>query len=153
MFNDQDSWAESVVREVESPEKEDLIRRLQKEWGVSYYWFPLRDKIETRADHIEAFQATYEESDHETLRQILAAHGITTMFEMREDGQLYEIELAQFYPVYTGSEGFWFTLQLNWLIYASHESSLTIGGAWLLPAVQAAWPDWEQRVWTRPFSE
>lgn len=149
------SWAEPVVREVEASEKDDLILRLWDEWDVKeHYWFPLTLNQIAPA-FTEAFQATFfqEESTHETLQHILATHGIATMFELREGGQMCEIELAQFHPVYTGFEGFWFTLQLNWLIYASHESSLTIGGAWLLPAVQAAWPDWEQRVWTRPFSE
>jgi len=156
MFDpDWSSWAESVIRQVEGEEKDELFLRLLSEWDVEgSYWFPLRMN-QTPPAHTEAFQAAFfeKESTHETLQQILAARGVDTMFEMREDGQTYESELAQFHPVYTGLEGFWFTAKLDWLIYASHEGSLTIGGEWLLAAVQTAWPDWKEHIWKWPVSE
>lgn len=155
MFDpDWSSSAESVIRELEASEKDELILRLWDEWDVKeHYWFPLTLN-QTAPAFTEAFQAAFfqEESTHETLQQILAARGIATMFELREDGQMCEIELAQFHPVYTWLEGFWFSAQLDWLIYASHENSLTIGGQWLLPEVQAAWPDWKRHIWTWPIS-
>ncbi|MCD6052439.1 MAG: hypothetical protein K0Q55_3857, partial [Verrucomicrobia bacterium] len=43
--------------------------------------------------------------------------------------------------------------QFDWIIYASHESSVTIGGEWLLPAIKSAWPNWQNRIWTTPFFE
>ena len=39
---------------------------------------------------------------------------------------------------------------LVWIIYASHESSVTVGG-WLLEEMQAIWPSWQERTWTSPF--
>ncbi len=148
------SYVEQIIREVKGPEKDELILRLENEWEVrSHYWFPLVVSGDKKPPHTEAFQATYfeEELTHDTLRQIFESHNITTLFEWREGAMMCEIELAQFHPYYTGLEGFWFTSQLDWLIYASHESSITVGGEWLLLAVQAAWPNWERRVWTSPF--
>jgi hypothetical protein len=37
---------------------------------------------------------------------------------------------------------------MDWLIYASHESSITVAGDWLLEAVKAEWPEWEQHLYT-----
>ena len=49
-------------------------------------------------------------------------------------------------PRYNGSEGYWSSGDLDWIIYASHESSVAVGG-WLLGAVKQRWPDWRAHVW------
>ncbi len=36
---------------------------------------------------------------------------------------------------------------MDWLMYASHEGSLTIAGDWLIEEVRAAWPEWEQHLY------
>lgn len=154
MFDPSDSHAEQVIRKVEAPEKDELILRLENRWKVEeHYWFPIDTGANERPAHVEAFQPKYfeEELTYDTLDQILAEHGVTTLFEKREGDIICEIELEQFYPLYTGLEGFWFTEQLDWVIYASHESSITVGGEWLLAEVKRAWPNWEQRVWTPHF--
>lgn len=46
-----------------------------------------------------------------------------------------EIELPELRPSYTGAEGFWTDRTFDWLVYASHESSVTIAGKRLLPAL------------------
>ena len=155
MFDLSFSCAERVLREVEGSERDQLMLRLGNEWSVKgSYWYPISGiNEEKRPVHTEAFQAKYFEQEltHNTLRQIFATRGITTLFEMRENGEMAEIELIQLHPFYTGLEGFWFTEKLDWLIYASHESSVTVGGPWLLSAVQAAWPKWENRIYKTPF--
>jgi hypothetical protein len=85
------------------------------------------------------------------LHAILAAHKVERVFELREGGGAYEIRLADLDPVYTGDEGFWCSEAMDWVRYASHENSLTVGGEWLIAAVKSAWPEWERHVWTTPF--
>jgi hypothetical protein len=58
-----------------------------------------------------------------------------------------EIDLALLEPVYTGAEGYWTDASLNWLVYASHESSVTVAGQRLLPLFQQRWPDWPRHLY------
>ncbi len=60
----------------------------------------------------------------------------------------YEIELAHFEAAYDGREGYWTSGEMDWLIYASHESSITVAGEWLLEAVKSVWPEWREHVYT-----
>lgn len=137
-------------RRVLTAEEGATIRdRLQTDWGVSQgYWYPLTDR---KREDIEAFQDNYFEKEVgiETLRTIFRTHGIETLWEMREDGINYELELSVFEPYYNGNEGYWCDATFEWIIYASHESSVTIGG-WLLAEVKDVWSGWKQRVWTTP---
>jgi hypothetical protein len=134
-------------------EADILYKRMAATWGVGrHYWWPLSDP---RPAHAEGFQDWFFEQEfgYATLRRILTEHGVSSVFEFREDGAAYQVRVATFEPCCTGLEGFWTTDRLDWIIYASHEGSVTVGGEWLLPAVQAAWPSWERRVWTSPFYE
>ncbi len=44
-------------------------------------------------------------------------------------------------------ELWWTDKDATFVIYASHESSITLGG-WILDEVTAAWPLWANRVYT-----
>jgi hypothetical protein len=126
--------------------------KLETDWGVSEgYWYPLANR---KRQDIEAFQDKYFEKEvgTEPLRKLLRTHGIETLWEMREDGVNYELELSVFEPYYNGSEGYWCDATFQWIVYASHESSVTIGG-WLLSEINDVWSNWRQRVWTSPFFE
>jgi hypothetical protein len=129
-------------------EFEGLRRKLDARWNLGkWYWYPLTPD---RPDRVEAFQAPHfeEEVGWGTLRGMLS--GTRTVWELRESGPSYEVEASAFEPTYNGAEGFWCDDTFDWVIYASHEDSVTIGG-WLLEEVQAVWPHWSERVWTSPF--
>ena len=87
---------------------------------------------------------------NERLRAILAARGIERVWELREYGPEYEESLALFEPSYNGAEGYWSSGDLDWIFYASHESSVTVGG-WLLSELKSMWPSWQAHVWTGVF--
>jgi hypothetical protein len=40
----------------------------------------------------------------------------------------YEMDLELFEPYYNGDEGCWTSENIDWLVYASHERSLTVAG-------------------------
>jgi hypothetical protein len=111
-------------------------------------WYPITKDQPLRA---VAFQANYfnDEVGVKILRDILSKRGIKRVWELKEIGPEpeYEKEIDEFEPYYGGTEGYWCSADMDWIIYVSHENSITIGG-WLLDAVKIVWPNWEERVWT-----
>lgn len=136
-------------RVLDAKETEVIWGQLKLAWGITGgYWFPLAHR---QRDDIEAFQDAYfhQEVGREELQTILRDRGAETLFEMREDGINYELELSILEPYYN-LEGYWCDGTFDWIIYASHESSITIGG-WLLPEIKKIWSNWKERIWTTPF--
>ena len=138
-------------RYVLSKDESDFVwEKLRENWNVTErYWYPLTT---WRRDDTEAFQDSYFEKEfgYEKLQDILRKRGIIKLWEMRENDINYEIELNIFEPYYDGCEGFWCDSNFNWLIYASHESSITFAGS-ILSEIKSEWSNWQQRVWTSPF--
>ncbi len=137
-------------RVLNAEESSDINDKLRQVWSVTEaYWYPLADR---KREDIEAFQDSYFEKEvgAEKLRTIFRSHGIERIWEIREDGINYEEELSVLEPFYNGNECYWCDATFDWIIYASHESSISVGG-WLLAEVKSVWPNWERRVWTTPF--
>ncbi|MBA2620549.1 MAG: hypothetical protein H0U87_05050 [Acidobacteria bacterium] len=135
-------------RHVLSKSESDFVReKLKTIWNVKGYYYPL--EYRTR-DDIEAFQDKYFEKEFgfERLREILHLRGISRIWEMCESDENHEIELSIFAP--NLSETFWCDANFDWLIYASHESSITFAGS-ILSEIKNNWTNWQQRVWTSPF--
>ena len=100
-----------------------------------------------------AFQDKYFEQElgFKSLREILKAHQVDSVWELREYGPEYELESGVLEPIYNGAEGCWCSEGYEWLIYASHESSVTLGGEWLIDEAIRVWPNWDERIWNSPF--
>jgi hypothetical protein len=136
-------------RVLSDDEAEPIWSRLRQAWHIAEgYWYPL---AECSLSTIVAFQdrAFHEAMPPELLRTILKAHGIERVWELREYGPGCEQDVSSFEPYYNGAEGYWSSSECDWIMYASHESSMTVGG-WLLREIQAIWPDWRAKVWTSP---
>ena len=80
----------------------------------------------------------------------LHARGIERAWEFCEFGPAYEEDLTLFEPYYNGAEGYLSSGDWDWIIYASHESSVTVGG-WLLAELKGMWPSWQRHVWSSVF--
>lgn len=141
-----------LFRHVMSDTKRLRVRKkLAERWDVDdrRCWFPLRGlEIPT---NVLAFQDAWfrKEVGAEQLQNILVSKGITRVWEINEIGldPEYEVDprLCDFaYP----PEKYWSSPELNWLVYVSHESSITFAGDWLVNRIQEAWPNWEERVYT-----
>ncbi|MBV9280749.1 MAG: hypothetical protein JOZ41_11750 [Chloroflexi bacterium] len=120
-----------------------LWRRAKRRWGVprEWKWYPMNDG-DPPAPNILAF--TWSEfSEHvptPTLHRILAARRIRRLWELQWDyDTVYEIDLDIFRP--GGPETYWTSEPMDWIVYTSHEDSITIGGEWLLNLVRREWPD------------
>lgn len=123
--------------------------RVSARWQIGKsYWYPLSEKHPDII--IEAFNASTFGSaiGASALQNMLRSGGVRDvwMFGEGEWEHSYEIEVELFEPAYTGSEWFYTSDGLEWIVYVSHEDSITVGG-WLLDKVKAAWPAWH----TKPF--
>ncbi len=84
----------------------------------------------------------------DALCDILRMRGITRLFELAEHHWSPELEVDVELCYFVGSEKIWTSRSFDWLIYISHESSITFAGEWLVAAVKQAWPRWERRIYT-----
>ena len=137
-------------RRVLSENENQILRgKLKSVWNVDDYWFPLTD---WSPQNTEAFQNKYfeEELGYEKTRQILRNSGVQRIWELREGEINYEIDVNAVEFYYSGEEKFWFDKTFDWLIYVSHESSITFAGA-VLPEIKKNWTNWQRRLWDSPF--
>ncbi|UKS28419.1 hypothetical protein LOZ80_05645 [Paenibacillus sp. HWE-109] len=136
-------------RTLSTKEKSAVWRDLKNNWGIDDYWYPLSD---SKPADVEAFMEDYFESEvgYPVLREILKKHNIEKVFELREfsSSPEYEIDVNNFRPTYNiNGEGYWCSKEMDWVVYASHENSITIGGDWLIKEIRKVWLNWEERCW------
>lgn len=141
-------------RKLRAEEAATVSNVLKQRWKANLScWYPLDDKpegVDVEAFHVAIFAR---EVGYERLYEILARYGVKRVFEIREGGvDGHEVDVAGSEPEYGhASKGFgelwWTDKDASFLIYASHESSITLGG-WLLNDVRAAWPSWQAQIYT-----
>jgi hypothetical protein len=106
--------------------------------------------------NILAFHTDYFQSinGQGILREALERHAISTVFLLREFGDPeYEIELGIFEPGYRdGGEQYSTSQQTDWIVYASHESSITVGGEWLIQVFHSLHPECIELTFRGPYS-
>lgn len=140
-------------RQVMSASKRRRIwKHLAQRWDVdplSHYWYPLWG--DERPPDVLALQEFYfyKEVGVRTLQEILRHRGITRLWELNEQRLDPEYELdPRLCRFEAGVEMYWSSGELDWLVYISHESSITFAGGWLVEAVKEVWPTWQERVYT-----
>jgi hypothetical protein len=128
-------------------------KKLAERWDVdpcSHYWYPLWRWDQPLPPDVLAFQDAWfhKEVGVEALQNILLRRGITRVWEINEVREDPEYELDPRLCWFMGGlEMYWSSRELDWLIYASHERSMTFAGDWLINAVKEAWPNWERRIY------
>lgn len=124
-------------------EKDALWSRLREAWHITdpWAWYPLHPG--RLPDGAFVFQCDPFDDQRALglLRTILRSRGIERVFEIREAPPHCEIDVADFEPAYNMLEGYWTSPACDWIAYASHESSVTLGG-WVLEELKRAWPEW-----------
>jgi hypothetical protein len=122
-------------------EAAELTVRLVARWGNRYGGGVDRDDVPptlTLWDH------WFEDETHlAALRKAIVEHGHSRVWEIREYDECFEMDVSAVEFAYTGPEGFWTTGDMDWLVYASHEQSISFGGDWIIEEVKKACPDWE----------
>ena len=146
-------------RTLSKEEGESLWKAMSTKWAFSRAWYPICGP--PRPDNAIAFldEAFYMALMPDLLSRIFHFRGIERVFEILETSEKglesgfpeREIDVTILNPTYGGEiagiEKYWCTQELDWLLYASHESSITVGGKWLIDAVQDAWPTWQDGLY------
>lgn len=140
-------------RTLAKEESKRIWTELKTRWGVDGgYWYPLKSTdlpLGVLVFHTDYFDGTKET----LLRDLMTRRGIDLVWELREHGDgEYELELPLFQPQYDGAEGYWTSTESDWLVYASHESSITLAGDWLVTAFRDVVSDCDQYQYGGPFS-
>ncbi len=133
-------------RRVLTDEAAETVRaKLKETWGAEGCWYPLEPtgRADVRAFHSDVFAT---EGASKLLSTILKERGIGFLWQIEEDGTVVEIEVASLDIDQAGAEAFWSTPELDWIVYVSHESSVTVGG-WMLNEIRKEWPTWERAIW------
>jgi len=133
-------------------EKIKIINRLKSIWDIGeHYWYPLSKCART---DLIAFDSKYI-INHKKLgaiKEILSTFGVERIFELRENGLVYEISKMKEYGLWESdeyfwnNEGFWFDHRMNWIIYISHEEIITFGGQLLTERIKSEWSDWKHHL-------
>ena len=130
-------------RVLDEPEHTALHEAFMRRWGKWYGGGV--DAAPPGSDaatlHVEAME---KDGAYDDLRRALSDHGVRRMLELREWGDGYELDVEAAEFNYTGAEGFWTDRDMAWMVYASHESSITFGGAWLIARMRACLPGFER---------
>jgi len=134
-------------------ESDELWQMLSEQWhvrGPGSSWFPLSDDPAPNGVltfHQELWEARKGE---ELLQSFLEAERIKRCLLLRELGPPnYEVDAALVSSAYDGSEKFLFSGR-DWILYSSHESSLTLAGR-LAAFFRDAWPNADQLSYGGPF--
>jgi hypothetical protein len=102
-----------------------------------------------------AFHADYFEAMNGValLREALQSRNIAKVFQLHEFGDPdYEVELGILEPGYRdGGESYSTSDRCDWVVYASHESSVTVCGDWLIQAFREKWPACDERTYKGPL--
>jgi hypothetical protein len=142
-------------RVLKEEHSKQLWEELRNTWGIDgSYWFPLKEG--PIPPHVLAFHTDYfrEISGAALLREALEKRGISTVFQIHEFGDPhYEVELGIFEPSYRdGGEQYSTSKQADWVVYASHESSITVCGDWLTEIFRDRQPNCTECTYKGPYS-
>lgn len=119
-------------RTLNDEESTRLLGVMRDRWGVDGEWYPLDRAADAEPPaQAVAFQSKpFFTKDLVTLLwKILSRVEIERVYEIREGSAAdREIEVELLKPWYDFNEGFWLDDSGEWLIYASHEGSVTVAG-------------------------
>lgn len=137
------------MHRVPQQEATKLAKKLETIWDIkNHYWYPLYD---CQRHDVIAFHDHYVkgiDSKMAQIQQFLIQQQRNQIYRMQEDRTISLLETVSlsFDKTLRNNEHFWFDLQFDWIIYHSHEGSITFGGNELITALKAEWHDWESYV-------
>jgi hypothetical protein len=155
--SDDDDWWRSPPlpyrRVLKTDEADALYQGFCKRWGQWQGGVAADQRREGECLTLHTDWVDALSGHQQAIRSMLSKRGVTRLFEIREYGDNYELDLQAACFSYNGAEGYWFVNDLDWMIYASHESSITFGGDRLIQAIRTSTDDIEKylyRGWEHP---
>ncbi|WP_433946692.1 hypothetical protein [Paenibacillus sp. SN-8-1] len=144
-------------KQLNREESLNIKAKLNSVWDITgYYWYPL---AKTNRNDVIAFDFPFINTDLKMnfLKDCLITHGVTDIYEYWAGNELcYKFalnhEVEQLFwksdPYFSEcyNEGFWFSKEMDWIIYFTHEETCTLGGEWLITTVKQGWHDWNKNI-------
>jgi hypothetical protein len=121
-------------------------------WGIGkHYWYPL---TKSKRDDLISLDSKYVITSQKLLdvKEILLHFGVEQLYEFRENGLAYRIDNLEEYDFWDSddyfwnNEGFWFDDNMNFIIYLSHEETITLGGEVILKEIKSKWQEWGKNL-------
>lgn len=117
-------------RVLSESEVNSLWNTIETQWGANRtYWYPLAEKTHPSLVSLNVSEANYLIVRKE-IRAFLTASKVDRVFELREYGSenyLMDSDFSDF--AYNFAEGYWISEANDWIVYCSHEGTITFGGA------------------------
>ena len=138
-------------RVLKEPEVARMWPQIEQRWGITakMYWYPLLPVA--LPSHVVAWHEEWfaYAISPDTLREMLREHGIGRVWELRQAGvpPQYEMDVAFLIPWCESVEHVWTSESMDWMMYTSHEHSITLGGQWLLTSIERIWPQWKEHLY------
>ena len=129
-------------------DKDTLLLSLNEKWNCSlpFGWVPITgDETIPNTEIYESAYLSYYIEEIKTL--IKKIYGLTTVFQIREDGQFKELNIDECDFYYDGLEYIYTDNELRFVLYFSHENSTTVGGELLLKEIHKIWPEHSDHLW------
>lgn len=128
-------------RRLAEEEKEAVRQQLLERWNYEgNYWDPLEERCPTESLYLA--KANITPTDYQSIINFISEHARPPLLEVTEDGSDTEIELSEFHPA-DCYETICCDYDYKWLIYGSHESTLTFAGEQLLVFIRQLFKDRE----------
>ena len=123
--------------------------RIAAAWDIRPgFYYPL-DDASSRRDLLALETSLFHAADGVNhVRHALSAHGVRECLDFCEFNlPTRRIALRDWNATYDGREHIWTSEPFDWLLYLSHEESITLGGAWLIEAFKRSEPTWRDLLW------
>jgi len=118
--------------------------KLKEKWAIEYrdYWIPLDGDIgeDTEFFNYRIFQ---KEFGMEKLKRLISDLGHTFIYQLNEANDDEEVGVNEM-DEYSGLELYYTNKDCDWVVYLSHENTITLAGKSLLNALKIKWTDWNK---------
>lgn len=116
-------------RRLSTQEKQDVRKNLLERWNFDGdYWDPLAHKCPSTSLFLATDCIT--KTEYDAMIHFISEHAQYPLLELTEQGEDTEIDFCEFHP--KCYETLYCDHTYSWVIYGSHESTITFAGAELL---------------------
>jgi hypothetical protein len=129
---------------------EDLVLlNLNEKWkcDLDFGWIPITSDMDIA--NTEIYKADYFSENITNISELLKnLFEIVQVYEIQEGGNVTLKELVECDFYYDGLEYIYTDEKFRFVIYCSHENSITVGGKELIDRIHEVWPNYIDCIWT-----
>jgi hypothetical protein len=125
-----------------------LLLLLNNKWGweLPFGWIPMSG--EAAIPHTEVYQSEpFEAIELKAIELLKTVFNAEQLYEVDEGGSVESKLLDECVFSYDGLEHLYTNQNGDFMVYFSHEDSVTVGGEELLAALHKIWPAYKNHFW------